>query len=455
MIATRVSTLAGASWNADGVILFAAGPGGLSRVSADGGPHSLATREEGSHFWPLFLPDGKHFLYAAVLPREIRLGSLTGEPARTLMRVPVRISSLGYASGHLFYGQDDSLFARVFNESTLEFAGDPVRVLPDIPITQLGRMPFSVSAGTLVFWPYPGSTPARLQWLDDEGHADTVVDTPARYVGLTLSPDDRRAAFSRRNADGGADVWIRDLGGATESQLTFDGMGFAPRWSADRGRLAWTMGKQPPPKLFIKSLDTAGVDTPISSSPLPTFVSSWCHDGARMVSVRIDPETHDDLYIEDLRSGHAERLPINSAGNDYQGTVSPDDRWLAYVTDDAGRDEVWIASFPSGGIRRQVSIEGGTSPQWTANGREVAFISTDKRLTIRSFASTGAGIALGSPRALFDASLFVDTTPLVTPSANAYSAAATGRRFLAAIRATDVPVPPMQVIVNWRTLLPQ
>ena len=149
----------------------------------------------------------------------------------------------------------------------------------------------------------------------------------------------------------------------------------------------------------------------------------------------------------------AEPLPVNTPANEYQAVLSPDDRWLAYVTDESGRDEVWVASFPSGRVKRQVSPNGGTSPQWANGGREVAYLSHHRWLTVRSFDGTGNDIALGDPRELFDAAAFVETTPLVTPTASAYAAAADGRRFLAAVRATDSAVPPIQLIVNWRTLL--
>ena len=114
---------------------------------------------------------------------------------------------------------------------------------------------------------------------------------------------------------------------------------------------------------------------------------------------------------------------------------------------------MWVASFPSGQVKKQVSIDGGTSPQWTDRGRELAYLSQRKWLTIRSFAGTDNDVALGKPRELFDAAAFVETTPLVTPTANAYAAAVEGRRFLAAVRAYDPAVPPIQLIVNWRTLL--
>ena len=206
-IATRVSTMAGATWNADGVILFTGGPGGLSRVSAEGGAVVPVTMDEGSHFWPQFIGDGRHFLYAAAITSEIRLGSLTGEPSRVLMKVPLNPSSLVYTRGHLFFGKDSKLFARAFDEATLEFVGEPIELLAGIPVTQLGRMPFSVSAaGPLAVWPYPGGTPATLRWFTETGASVPVVETPARYAGIALAPDAKRLAVSRRKVTGGADV---------------------------------------------------------------------------------------------------------------------------------------------------------------------------------------------------------------------------------------------------------
>lgn len=452
-VATHVSTMAGATWNAEGVILFTGGPGGLSRVSSDGGAVVPVTGDEGSHFWPQFIDDGRHFFYAAAIPGEIRLGSLTGEPSRVLMDVRQNPSSLVYSGGYLFFGRDSKLFARAFDEVTLEFVGEPVELLAGIPVSQLGRMPFSVSAaGQLAVWPYRGGTPASLRWFTETGASTPVAETAARYVGVALTADARRMAVSRRNANGGSNVWIRDLDRSTETQLTFDGLALAPRWSAD-GRLAFTWSAKVPPRLLIRSLERPTSDIELGGSHVPAFASSWSADGERIVSVRIDPATRDDLYVDYLEDGRVEPLPINTAANEYQAVVSPDDRWLAYVTDESGRDEVWVASFPSGQVKEQVSIDGGTSPQWTDGGRELAYLSRQKWLTVRSFAGRSGDITLGAPRALFDASAFVETTPLVTPTANAYAAAVDGRRFLAVVRANDPAVPPVQLIVNWRTLL--
>ena len=241
LVATNVSTMAGAAWNADDVIVFPAGPTVLLRVSARGGPLSVVTKGEGSYFWPQFLADGKHYLYADTVPREIRIGSLENEPSRMLMKFPVRASSLAYVPGYVFFVQDATLFARPFDEKHLEFSGEPIRLLDGIPVTPPGRAPFSVSpTGLLAYWTYPGGTPAVLQWFERDGRTSAAVDTPAKYVGFSLSPDARRVVVSRRGPDGGADLWVRDLARGDEVQLTFDGAAYTPQWSADGARILFT-----------------------------------------------------------------------------------------------------------------------------------------------------------------------------------------------------------------------
>jgi hypothetical protein len=130
--------------------------------------------------------------------------------------------------------------------------------------------------------------------------------------------------------------------------------------------------------------------------------------------------------------------------------VSPDNNWIAYVTDESGRDEVWVASFPAGELRRHVSIGGGTLPQWGDGSRENVYVAPDHRLMAAAFDGSEAAATVGTPRALFqmenlaeaDRSLFFVTR-------NDYVAASNGRRFLAAIRARDPNAPPITVVVNW------
>jgi hypothetical protein len=129
----------------------------------------------------------------------------------------VRVSSLAYVPGYIFFVQDAGLFARAFDETRLEFSGDAIQILDGIPVTGPGRASFSVSAaGVLAYSPAPVGTPAVLRWFDRDGRTSPAVDIPAHYVGFALSPDARQLVFSRTGKNGGADVWLRDLGAGSE-----------------------------------------------------------------------------------------------------------------------------------------------------------------------------------------------------------------------------------------------
>jgi serine/threonine protein kinase len=456
IVASGVTTRGGAAWSADDVIVFSSGPGGLSRVSAQGGPVSRATAtDEGNHFWPQFLGDGKHLIYAAAIPATINISALGNEAPRVLMKFPVRISSLGYVPGYVFFVQDSTLFARPFDEKRLEFSGEAVRIVDGIPIIAKGRAAFSVSAaGVLAYWPYPVGMPSVLHWFERDGRASAAVDTPAQYVGFTVSPDARRLVFSRTAKNGGADLWLRDLTDGIEKQLTFDGAAYTPQWSPDGARIVFSgPGERPPPKLFIKNVADMGAASQFGTPRAPTFASGWSGDGRAIVSVRLDSVNGEDLWVQRVQDAAAEPLPFNTPFNESHGKVSPDNRWIAYATDASGKDEVWVASFPSGAIRRQISAGGGSAPEWGEGSREILYISDDKRLMATRVSARRTGVDVDNPRVLFQIKNLVELDPLVFPSANAYVSASNGRRFLVAVSVRDPNAPPINIVVNWRALL--
>jgi eukaryotic-like serine/threonine-protein kinase len=148
------------------------------------------------------------------------------------------------------------------------------------------------------------------------------------------------------------------------------------------------------------------------------------------------------------------RLGINTAFNESHGKVSPDGRWIAYVTDQSGRNEVWIATFPSGEARRQVSPAGGTAPQWGKGGKELFYLSFDRHVMMASIAGGATGdLSVAAPHALFQMPKLVTEGRVITPTSNNYLAAANGERFLAAVSARDPNLPPISIVVNWPALL--
>jgi Tol biopolymer transport system component len=448
-VATAVVTYGGATWSIRDVILFPGSTGGLSRVSARGGPASPVTKGQG-HFWPQFLPDGEHFIYAGAAPARVMVGSLGSEPHRMLMSFPVRSAALAYASGHLFYVQDRALFARPFDQERLAFSGDAIRVLEGVPVVGNGRAPFSVSdTGVLAYSPSAIGAPAVLQWFERDGRASVAIDAPARYLGFSLSPDTRQLLFSRMDDNGGADLWLRDLGRKSETQLTFDAAAFTPQWSPDGTRLVFTgPGPSAPPKLFVRGVTGAGAATRVGSTiVIPDFASSWSHDGDSVVSVRIDPAHGNDIWTHRMSDGSDTRLPINTAFNESHGSVSPDGRWLAYTTDESGRTEVWLARFPSGESRRHVSTAGGTMPQWGQG--ELFYLSLDRQLMAVPVAAGQSAVNVGAAKVLFQMPNLIEEGRLLMPTSNNYLATPDGRRFLAAVSARDPHAPPISVVVNW------
>jgi hypothetical protein len=147
------------------------------------------------------------------------------------------------------------------------------------------------------------------------------------------------------------------------------------------------------------------------------------------------------------------RLSFNTPFSESHGRVSPDSRWIAYDSDASGATEVWVASFPSGKLKRQVSVGGGRSPEWDQGGREITYLSDDRRLMAAQFVGGEGRTDVGAPRALFHIDNLAEADQLGFPTSNAYVATSDGQRFLVAVRARDPEAPPVSVIVNWRALL--
>jgi serine/threonine-protein kinase len=444
-IAQQVSTtFSGASWSVHDDIVFPGSVGSLTRVRATGGPWTPLDVERA--YSPQFLPDGRHILYAEGSPPSVRVTTLEGEPPRTVMTFPVRISPIAYASGRVFYVRDDTLYARSFDEQRLAFTGDEIRVVDGIPATTPARAPFAVSnAGVLAYWTQPLGTSAVLRWFDRNGRRSTAaVDAAQLYRGFDLSADGRRLVFARIDHAGSA-LWMRETTAANDTRLTFD-ESYAPQLSPDGDRLLFSSpGTAPPPKLFLLSKLLGAESTLVSTTSVSNFASDWSGDGRSAVTVRIDPVNRLDVWHQLLPNGPERRLPFNTSSNESQAKVSPDNRWIAFVTDRSGKDEVWVAGFPSGDDPRRLSREGGSFPQWTRRGREIVYVGEDKRLIAVPF---NDGV-IGTPEPLFAVENIVDNDRLVTPTANAYVATADGQRLLIAEGARNADAPPIKIVVNW------
>ena len=172
-----------------------------------------------------------------------------------------------------------------------------------------------------------------------------------------------------------------------------------------------------------------------------------------ILGVRIDPVNHNDLWIHRTSGGTDTRLSVDTTFNESHGRVSPDGHWIAYVTDQLGRDEVWIATLPSCETRRRVSTAGGTAPEWGEGGKELFYLSSDRHLMAASIDDGPGGASIGAPKALFRMPNLIAEGRLLMPTSNNYVATGDGRGFLAAVAAPDPNAPPLSIVVNWPAVL--
>jgi len=455
LIARGVSYFAGAAWSKKGVIVFPTAPtSGLAMVSDRGGEVAEFTEpiDSNGQLWPQFLADGEHVLYGLFgAARAIQVSSLSGGSPRTLIEFPGHLitSAPAYVPGYLLYIRDGVLLAQPFDEVNLSVGAELKRVVDGIPVMGPGRAPFGISASTLAYWPYPIGEPAVLEWVDRNGESVAAELKPSRYVGFALAPDDQRVVLSQTVLDGRSDVWLKDLARGTEARLTSGGVAFTPLWSPDGLRVAFGAANGGPPDVFVKMVDGSGGETQITRSPAPEFPTSWSRDGTRLVYAAIDPIHGHDLYVAQLEDDSHVRLPIDTDFNERHGKLSPDQRWIAYGTDASGTDEVWIAEFPAGNNRQQVSVSGGGWPLWNPVGNELFYLAPGNVL----MGARVEGSTIGTPTRLFALDDLIEMHRIAFPTAYAYDVSSDGNRFLVARRARDPDAPLITVIANWKALM--
>ena len=466
IIATRAYGAGGSAWSTNNTILFKSGrfEAPFLAVSAQGGPVSQATQfrdGQDTHIWPSFLPDGKRFVYRAWGgEREgVYLSSVEGGEPRLLLPAQRGVDperGLAYVPGFLLFMRNGALIARRFDEARVEVLNEEFRIVDAIPACCGSWDPWSVSAnGVLTYWRSPLGHDSVVRRYARDGTSTTVIDAPARYSGLALSSDDRRVSFTRFLSGGLRDIWIRDLSRDTETRLTFDGDAFSPVWSIDGSQIAFSSSRGNVPDVYVSSSLGGGSDQAKRVTELTTAVDtpgSWSPDGRAIVYTSQNPDGQSDVRRVQLTDNKEERLSISGPFNEGYPRISPDGKWLAYVTDASGRPEVWLASYPAGDNRTPVSRGGGVMPEWRmSDGGELYYMSLDQRLMAVSIKSAASGIDVGPPSAII-------RVPDLTPNLewlyrSSYAPSRDGHHFLVEVLAPGVTQPPLQVIINWPALL--
>ena len=445
----------GVTWSPDGerIVFSSAGAftGRLYEIQARGGdPQVLVDNQSGGARWPHFLPSGDG-------PQALvyRLDNADGGRIMVLNLETSESSEIG-PGGAAVYSRagslihrpadegEDGLFALPFSRARLQATGASFRIAED------GVGAGVAADGTLIYMDGVGSD-RWLVWRDRSGAVLETVGQPQRDVGWpALSPDERRVAVASPEAGTGYDIWLHDLTRSTKTRLTFDpGPERNPAWSPSGDQIVYWLSGANGSSLMRKAADGTGEAVALVEAENGLPGPDWSHDGRYLVYQK-DLSTNasrDVVYVEIGADGTAGEPVtfLGTAADEGAPKLSPDGRFVAYVSDESGRREVYVRPFPDGPGRWQASVDGGSQPRWSRDGKELLFVR-DTTLLSASVA-TGAGVTLGQPQELFrsdDLQAFV-----VTP---VYDVSADGQRILTAAPAeqgVDAAPPTIRVVQNW------
>lgn len=372
---------AGASWGMDGTIVFGGGPrGGLARVSQDGGdPVAIATPRPGSrdvsYGWPDVLPGGSHVIYTSVSPagHRVALWDLASGHGRTL----IESAAFGRYSptGHLVFERRGRLEAAPFSLRDLRVTATPRPIVRDLATGDgaLAAPGFAFSrTGSLIY--VPGTAPPadeRLHWLDGEGLLEPVPLPPVAVGSVDLSPDARQLALAVPTEEG-ADLWLGDLRRGALSRVIAEGPSVSPAWRPNGLEIAFAYSKAGPFNLYMRPAGSDGAPEQLLASPWNQLPTSWSPDGRRLIFTEFNPITGADLWVLDVDSRERQQL-VRTLFDETHARFSPDGRWVAYMSNESGRWDVFVRPASGGGPRVQVSTSGGAWPCWSLDGRTLYF----------------------------------------------------------------------------------
>jgi eukaryotic-like serine/threonine-protein kinase len=446
----------GGSWGRAGVVVFAL-PGGLYRVEASGSDARQMTRPETSrsgtgYSLPHFLPDGRRFfLYASSVRDETRRGMYVGSiDSEDLRRIAPHMSRAEYANGYVLFGRGTTLFAQRFDLNRLELTGEPVRVVDGLGLNphSQANYAFSVSDdGVLVYSSGSGIVPEmQVVSFDRTGKKLGPLGGPGVIHGIRASPDEHRIATERAELEANAvNIFLVETGTGVLSRVTSNTAAvtyaMTPLWSADGRRVLFDDASA---SFKAKTLDGATIEEIHRGTPYLSFLLDWSADGQHILFTQSQPGTAEDLWVLSLTGDRPAMPYLNSSFNEREARFSPDARWVAYSSDESGKSEIYIQSFPTPGRKRVLSTNGGFEPEWRKDGRELYYLAPDRKLMAVSIASSASGLEASSPRALFEAP---EVRPFIARAQ--YAVLDNGQRFLFNVPYEKAEPRSISILFNW------
>ena len=447
----------GASWRADGAIVFSPDAAeGLVSVAAAGAaaPRSVSVPDRGkgerTHRWPQVLPGERGIIYT--------IGKLDSPDFYDDAQIAVQMPGTGESRilvegasmaryldpGYLIYARAGTLMAVPFELDRLEVSGVPVSVLDGVATdTTTGAAHYGVSGnGSLAY--VPGTSTflnSTLVWVDRAGKIEPLLDTPRFYREPRFSPDGARLAVSLYGSR--ANIWVHDLIRGTFTLVTSGGGEGFPVWTPDGRRILFSAGRGGRANIYWKPADGSGEEERLTTSEYYQEPGSVSPDGRLLVFVEAANETGADLWLLPLEGERRPRLFLRTPFMEYSPRFSPDGKWIAFTSNRSGRFEAYVRPYPGPGVEWQVSNEGGMHPSWSPDGRELYYAESNRLMVVA--VQTRPSFSVSRPRALFEMKFAIGAA-----AGSRYSIAPEGRRFVM-IQPHEAPVPPtrINVILNW------
>jgi Tol biopolymer transport system component/predicted Ser/Thr protein kinase len=462
VICNPVIGLRSPTWGRDGQILFS-DPNGISRVSASGGtpvPVTAPDRSRGelAYAWPQVLPDGR-FLYFAEGSKPEGSGLYVAPLAKPAERVKLTAAS-GWAryaqdadgKGYLLSSRAGALIAQAFDAHTLQLSGEPQVIAEGLNSATDAGFHVAASATGLLLYGAFGEL-GQLAWVDRTGKPLARVGEPADIRMFRLSPDERHIAVQQMMSAtaGGSDLWLFDAERGVPSRLTADtGHSTQPLWSPDGRTIVFAHLR--PSELVRKATNGISDTQVVARRPGDVIGTDWSGDGRWLLIRERSPDTGYDIWKVPmtpegkLQEGVAPTPYVRTRFNESQAHFSPEPspRWVVYTSDESGRPEVYIDAFPEPRGKKRISTGGGGSPWWSADGREVFYVTPENKLMEVTLKIAAGTLEASSSRELF-------TLPLRSPAGPTYQPSRDGQRFLV-LTTEEAAAQPLNVIVNWPAL---
>ena len=467
VLAASPSPGGGGTWSANDVILFspsASGP--LSRVSATvgGAPIGVTKLDQGqaSHLWPVFLPDGRHFLFYASGQPDIGgifLGSLEeGTPKRL---TAANTGGTYLPGGWLLWVRDGTLVAQHLDLGRSALTGDTVKLADALASDRNERSAVSVSATGLVAYHAVAVSRRQLTWRNLAGALiGTLGPEDENDLGLpSVAPDGRRVAVCRTE-NGNQDIWLIDA--THTSHFTFEpGSDEFPIWSPDGDRIVFRSTRTGSRNLYIKDANGAGTETLLVDSAQPKTATDWSADGRFLLYQSTDPQTGFDIWVRPMTGDQTPWIFLNTPFSERGGRFSPDGRWVTYMSNETGREEIYVRPFaprptagdgagpaaPTPGGQWQISTKGGIYPSWRADGRAIYYIGPDGAMMAATITVSGSVLESGTPVALFPTRII--GSGIDNGQGRQYDVTRDGRFLINTVLDGGAPAP-ITLIQNWR-----